>query len=158
MCLNTLDSFNKAIISLRPETGRLIKYGFPDTFIPHLHIISQEVRSCDWQSTWQTWNWGLSVDQSINMAKAMEHDIAGKSGLKVWLLFLFYGYSLNNTQVEQSMEWKVPFYFILTFLVAIFGIFLCILMLFFYDVPLTNHFLISALTYHNSCLCKCCLV
>ena len=80
---STMDGFNGAIISLGPETdGLMKKYGFPDTFIPCLHVLSRQVRSSDWQSTLRSRDWGLTLEQLTNIAKAMEHDIMGKPGLQ----------------------------------------------------------------------------
>ncbi|KIL56719.1 hypothetical protein M378DRAFT_16816 [Amanita muscaria Koide BX008] len=100
---STDDGFRGALISIGPATDTVLKqFGIQDAFIPRLRVLSQTVRSSQWQFKLRTAEYGLTFEQSMNIAEAMEHDILRRPGFEfkkvtavnktsLFLLFLLIG-------------------------------------------------------------------
>ena len=74
-----MDSRALAIISIGPETDAIIdRFGLDDSLVPHLRVLTRQVRSSRWETVLRTPKWGLSYEQSANLAGAMRADICGR--------------------------------------------------------------------------------
>ena len=76
---SSADGFQGAIISIGPETDAIIdRFGLDDSLVPHLRVLTRQVRSSRWETVLRTPKWGLSYEQSANLAGAMRADICGR--------------------------------------------------------------------------------
>jgi hypothetical protein len=81
------DGFHGALISIGPETDAVIdRFGLDDNLLPRLRVLTHRVRSSRWETVLRTPHWGLSYEQSANLAGAMRADICGRRDrdIKVW--------------------------------------------------------------------------
>lgn len=73
------DGFHGALISIGPETDAIIdRFGLDDNLVPRLRVLTRHVRSSRWETVLRTPHWGLSYEQSANLAGAMRADICGR--------------------------------------------------------------------------------
>jgi hypothetical protein len=72
------DGFHGALISIGPETDAVIDcFGLDDNLLPRLQVLTHQVRSSRWETILRSPHWGLSYEQSANLARAMQADICG---------------------------------------------------------------------------------
>ena len=81
------DGFHSALISIGPETDAVINwFALDDNLLPRLGVLTHQVRSSRWETVLRTPHWGLSYEQSANLARAMRADICGcqDQDIQVW--------------------------------------------------------------------------
>ena len=77
-CQSSANGFQGALISIGPETDAVIdRFGLNDNLVPRLRVLTCKILSSRWETVLRTPNWGLSYEQSTNLAKAMQADICG---------------------------------------------------------------------------------
>ena len=76
---NSAVGFHGALISIGPETDAVIdRFALDDNPLPRLQVLTQQVCSSRWETVLRTPHWGLSYEQSTNLARAMQADICGR--------------------------------------------------------------------------------
>jgi hypothetical protein len=77
------DGFYGAIISVGPETDQvLVYYGIDDDIIPHLHVLSQTIKSSHWKFKLCNPQYNLTTAQAVDIAQAMMNDFMRKPGIR----------------------------------------------------------------------------
>ena len=85
---NSADGFHGALISIGPETDAVIdRFALDDNLLPRLRVLTQQVRSSRWETVLRTPHWGLSYEQSANLARAMQADICGRRDRDIQVRF-----------------------------------------------------------------------
>ena len=87
---SSADGFQGALISIGPETDAVIDwFGLNDNLVPRLRVLTCKIRSSRWETVLRTPDWGLSYEQSANLAKAMHTDICGHQNQAIQVLLRF---------------------------------------------------------------------
>jgi hypothetical protein len=87
---SSADGFQGALISIGPETDAVIdRFGLNDNLVPRLRVLTRKIRSSRWETVLRTPDWGLSYEQSANLAKAMQADICGRHSQAIQVLLRF---------------------------------------------------------------------
>jgi hypothetical protein len=110
---SSADGFHGAIISIGPETDAVIDhFNLDDNLVPHLRVLTRQVRSSRWEAVLRTPQWGLSYEQSANLARAMRADICGRQDrdIQVWFSLTRFSLLTDFDQVSlSSMSFGVKF-------------------------------------------------
>ena len=89
-CQSSADGFQGALIGIGPETNAVIdRFGLNDNLVPCLWVLTCKIRSSCWETVLRTPDWGLSYEQSANLAKAMQADICGHQSQAIQVLLCF---------------------------------------------------------------------
>jgi hypothetical protein len=76
---SAVDGFGGAIISIGPQTDAALQhFGFSDRMIPRLRVLMQNSKSTAWKARLNSDEFGMTLEQAKNIARAMENDITGK--------------------------------------------------------------------------------
>ena len=65
------------------------QFGLNNNLIPHLRVLTCKICSSHWETVLRTPAWGLSYEQSANLAKAMQADICGPQSQAIRFCFAF---------------------------------------------------------------------
>lgn len=102
---SSADGFRGALISIGPETDAVIdRFGLNDNLVPRLRVLTHNVHSSRWETVLRTPHWGLSYEQSANLAKAMQADISGRQNQDLQVFLLFSTNSPNRSLIGPGLN------------------------------------------------------
>lgn len=75
------DPFEGALISIGPHTDAMVeRFRFDDSIVRRLRILTQTVRSSQWEEVLCTDpKWGLTFQQAVKISEALCLDITGRA-------------------------------------------------------------------------------
>ena len=105
---STNDGFAGAIISIGPETDRVLtKWKLPDDFIPHLRVLSQTVQSSHWKDMLHTADYGLTLKQASQVSDSMICNIKyGPGSAEIYMASPPLLYVLGSFS-SGALGWKI---------------------------------------------------
>jgi hypothetical protein len=65
------------------------RFGLNDNLVPRLRVLTCKICISCWETVLRTPDWGLSYEQSANLAKAMQADICGRQSQAIQVLLCF---------------------------------------------------------------------